>query len=63
MSLLHTTSLLGYIDPGSGAMLLQWVIAGIAGVGFYFRRFLRKAFRRLLGKKDDPDDSQESTEK
>lgn len=62
MSLVHAPIVLGYIDPGSGAMLLQWIIAGVAGVGFYFRRAIGKLFRRLSGKGDktdpkDPDTS------
>ena len=55
MSFLHVPVVLGYIDPGSGAMLLQWIIAGIAGVGFYFRRFIGKLVRRLFRKNDKTD--------
>jgi hypothetical protein len=29
-----------YTDPGSGALLLQTLIAGLAGFAFYCRRFL-----------------------
>ena len=62
MSLLRAPIVLGYIDPGSGAMLLQWIIAGVAGVGFYFRRVIGKLFRRLFGKgdKNDPQDPDSS---
>jgi hypothetical protein len=34
-----------YTDPGSGTMLLQLLLATVAGVGFYFRTF----FYRLFG--------------
>lgn len=34
-----------YTDPGSGTMLLQLLLATIAGAGFYFRSF----FYRLFG--------------
>ena len=36
-----------YTDPGSGTMLLQLLLATIAGAGFYFRSF----FYRLFGGK------------
>jgi hypothetical protein len=42
------TLLFFYTDPGSGAMLLQLVLAMIAGTGFYFRSF----FYRLFGGKN-----------
>lgn len=60
MNLFHPPITLGYIDPGSGAMLLQWLIAGIAGVGFYFRRVIGKLFRRLFGKGDKTDDQEDT---
>jgi hypothetical protein len=40
------TFLLLYTDPGSGTMLLQLLLATIAGGAFYFRSF----FYRLFGK-------------
>ena len=30
---------LAYIDPGSGSILLQFLIATVVGTVFYFRRF------------------------
>lgn len=36
-----------YTDPGSGTMLLQLLLATVAGAGFYFRSF----FYRLFGAK------------
>ena len=41
------TLLFFYTDPGSGAMLLQLLLATIAGAGFYFRSL----FYRLFGGK------------
>ena len=41
------TILFFYTDPGSGAMLLQLLLAMIAGTTFYFRSF----FYRLFGGK------------
>ena len=50
--------MLAYIDPGTGALLLQTLIAGFLGVMFYFRAVLKKfvslIFRR--GRKDSDDD-------
>jgi hypothetical protein len=31
-----------YTDPGSGALLLQTLVAGLTGLAFYFRRFLTR---------------------
>lgn len=42
-----------YVDPGSGNMLIQMLIAGILGVIFYFRtgwNYLKSLFRK---KKND----------
>jgi len=36
--------LLFYTDPGSGVMLLQVLLATIAGAGFYFRSFIYRIF-------------------
>ena len=30
----------GYIDPGSGSIILQFLIATVVGTVFYFRRFI-----------------------
>jgi hypothetical protein len=40
---------IGYIDPGSGSMLLQVVIAGLLSVPFLFRRAITSGIRRLRG--------------
>ena len=37
---------LAYIDPGSGALLLQAIIAGAIGAGVYFRRAIAAIFKR-----------------
>ncbi len=36
--------MLAYIDPGSGAMLLQWLMAGVLGSIVFFRRTLAGIF-------------------
>jgi hypothetical protein len=66
MILSNTGSLmtLAYIDPGTGAMLLQWLLAGVIGASFYFRRFVSKVLRRIIGKKDpDVKDPQQNPPK
>jgi hypothetical protein len=44
-----------YTDPGSGALLLQILIAGLLGGVFYLRRFKEKIFRAFGSKKADSD--------
>ena len=40
-----------YTDPGTGALIWQMALAGIAGVAFYFRR-ITSWFRNRKGPKD-----------
>lgn len=40
-----------YTDPGSGALLLQILIAGLLGGVFYLRRFKGKILRLFASKK------------
>ena len=42
-----------YVDPGSGNMLIQMLIAAVLGIAFYFRAgwsFIKSIFR---GKKNE----------
>jgi hypothetical protein len=41
--------ILGYIDPGSGSMLLQVILAGVLAVPFFFRRVITDAWHRVRG--------------
>lgn len=41
--------LLAYIDPGSGSMLLQVLLAGVLAVPFFFRRAIGGAWSRIRG--------------
>lgn len=41
--------LLAYIDPGSGGMLLQVILAGVLAVPFFFRRAIGGGWRRIRG--------------
>lgn len=38
-----------YIDPGSGSMLLQVLLAGILAVPFFFRRTISDVWHRIRG--------------
>jgi hypothetical protein len=45
---------MAYVDPGTGSMLVQMAIAGIAGAMFYFRQLRMAAaawFRRVVLRK------------
>jgi membrane protein implicated in regulation of membrane protease activity len=41
-----------YVDPGTGSMIIQVVIAAVVGAGAFLGAFWRKLFRR----RRDPDD-------
>jgi len=54
-----------YIDPGSGSMLLQVILAGALAVPFFFRRVITDAWHRLRGGDATPsmtDDRGEETD-
>ena len=38
-----------YIDPGSGTLLLQVILAGALAVPFFFRRVIADGWRRIRG--------------
>ena len=42
-----------YVDPGSGALIWQGLLAAAVGSAFYFRRFLARLKARLFRPKDD----------
>jgi hypothetical protein len=60
--------LFAYIDPGSGSMLLQVVLAGVLAIPFFFRRTVADVWHRVRGNGDDvaderpPADSAEETD-
>ena len=43
---------LAYIDPGSGSMLIQVILAGLLAVPFFFRRVISDAWHRVRGGDD-----------
>ena len=53
--------LLAYIDPGSGSLIIQAVIATIVAVPFFFRQQIGR-FVRAVRKTDQPSVSQDPGE-
>jgi hypothetical protein len=50
--------LLAYIDPGSGALMLQFLVAGAVGALVFFRQVFTSITSRLFGRRrpDAPSD-------
>ena len=48
-----------YIDPGSGSMLLQIVLGGVAAVGVTAKLTWRRVLRALRIRKDDEQPQQQ----
>lgn len=46
-----------YIDPVSGSIVLQALIAGVVGGAAFFRRNIARVFRRILGRPTTETDS------
>lgn len=58
-------SILAYIDPGAGSLVIQALIAGLLSVPFFFRRAIRTGLQRLRGSRPSdahPDESGSDTE-
>ncbi|HET7645008.1 MAG TPA: hypothetical protein VFM03_00820 [Candidatus Limnocylindria bacterium] len=49
--------LLAYIDPGSGSMLLQVLLAGVLAIPFFFRRVIGDAWHRIRGGSAAPEEA------
>ncbi len=58
-----TTPALAYIDPVTGNLIVQGLIAALAACGLFYRR-IRQRVRDAFGGKDAPseEESEESTE-
>lgn len=53
-----------YIDPGSGSMLLQVILAGVLAVPFFLRRTIGDVWHRIRGTGEPrPSDSSEETDR
>jgi hypothetical protein len=50
------TSVLAYLDPGSGSMILQLLAGGVAAVGVAAKMYWRRVTRVLHLRKDKPED-------
>ncbi|MGH2455246.1 MAG: hypothetical protein ACRDHD_03190 [Candidatus Limnocylindria bacterium] len=44
---------LAYIDPGSGSLLLQALLAGLLAIPFFFRRTISDFWHRVRGTRED----------
>lgn len=44
---------LAYLDPGSGSMLLQVILAGALAVPFFFRRVISDGWHRIRGSRGE----------
>jgi hypothetical protein len=49
------TSVLAYLDPGSGSMILQVLAGGLAAVGVGAKLYWRRVMRFLHLRKDEPE--------
>lgn len=50
---------LAYVDPVSGAMLLQIIVSGVTGFVLVFRRAVGSLFRKLIQKLNGKSDRDE----
>jgi len=57
---LETVKVLAYLDPGSGSMLLQMLLGGIAGVVVSIKMFGKRVFRVLTFWKNHDDEPAET---
>lgn len=46
---------LAYIDPGSGSLIIQAVIAAIVAIPFFFRHQIARFTQRFRGSPDAPE--------
>jgi len=42
-----------YLDPGSGSLIIQILVASLVGIGFAFRSFWGKLIRKITGKPEE----------
>jgi hypothetical protein len=45
-------TLLAYLDPGSGSLIVQAVVATLVAVPFFFREQIGRAVRKVRGETD-----------
>lgn len=54
------TEFLAYIDPGSGSLIIQVVIATIVAIPLFFRTQISRAVGAVRGRKEAPTSADES---
>ncbi len=62
--LLYLPASYAYIDPGSGSIIVQMMIAGVLSVVFAIKMYwykLKAAFFRLIGRSKEPATTSEET--
>jgi hypothetical protein len=47
-----------YLDPGTGSVIVQALIGGVAAVSFFFRHHVRVLFGKLFGKNKELEKSE-----
>ena len=57
------TTVLAYLDPGSGSMILQIIAGGVAAVEVTAKLYWRKLLRFLRIRKDDPETAETTASK
>ncbi len=56
--------IIAYLDPGTGAMIIQALIASIVGIGFAIKLFwanIKSFCLKLLGKEVEPSDTSDQS--
>ena len=51
---MHLDALAAYIDPGSGSLIIQAVIASVVAIPFFFRQHIGRVVRMI--RRDGPAD-------
>jgi hypothetical protein len=46
-----------YIDPGSGSLVIQALIAGLVAVPIFFRHQIRRLIRTVRGQDEQPSET------
>ena len=56
-------TLLAYIDPGSGSLVIQVVIATIVAIPIFFRAQIGRFVRLVRGRNDEPTAADDATDR
>jgi len=49
---------LAYLDPGTGSLVLQFIVGGILGIALTLKIFWRRIVSMFTGKKSSPEESE-----